>query len=588
MISSLNSNLSQIVAQSEKTKELSEYWKNRYDLILNNNLFIVSEKTSQILENNDPIIDKPITPFGDISLINHLDANLILDETKLQSTVETAVRFLDGALEVINFSSEARFIVSQYRKIGLGIADISQYLEKNNQSSQLDLIDQLGNLISNAAYRASETLAMEKSPCKNWDKLKKHLRPKSFELWTTPNSEEKRTGLALSYEFDLESIKKSDYEIIPRRNSNILLFPADLEWQIWSDRDETAPPTPVEKLVVSPPEISLIDFDSSVETNKSDEVKIHNQSSFKDQLPESVLDHGKSWSADDNAWSDQNFHHLENESNQLETRSSHDLLNYQGAKSESIPQTESFQSSQSLEHNQSELDVSSGEDVVTNVVFEDPIDKETEAEPHSYKNTSVNGQIEIGELVRIVRRDDPHYDQIFQVIDVLEGNPKRYQLGGGTTRIENILWREKDLEPIDLDDLIDALNQQSEEDENRQQKTTAFQAQESVKEQGYQKLNTFKDSENDLLVRENQELKASMTQLQQENTGLKAEIKELKNELQRYLDTHKPLQSFSPTTTKSQLSNLKTPSKFLKQQINTLKILNKYSNLQDKAEITKT
>jgi len=248
--------LAQKVSKNEATIELAAYWQKRYELILENNLFVLSEKTSQQIT-NDQLIDRPSTPFGDLVLLNHLDANNQLDDIRLQATIETAVRFLDAALDALNFNEESRFIVNQYRKIGLGIYDIAEFLETKRKDSELDIIDHLGNLISNSSYRASETLAEEKKPCNNWSQISKHLRPKSFELWHRENQDVKTNGLALSEQYDAENILETDYEIIPRRNSNLLLLPAELEWQLWSDRDESSPKTTVTPFVPAPPVIDL-------------------------------------------------------------------------------------------------------------------------------------------------------------------------------------------------------------------------------------------------------------------------------------------------------------------------------------------
>lgn len=248
--------LAQKVSRSEATVELADYWQKRYELILLNNLFVLSEKTTQQILNNQ-VIDRPSTPFGDLVVLSHLDANQVLDDIRLQSTIETAVRFLDAVLDILNFNEESKFIVNQYRKIGLGFFDITEFLENNVQGSQLDIIDHLGNLISNSSYRASETLAEEKKACINWISISRHLRPKSFELWLKENQDQKINGLALNESYDTDTILETDYHIIPRRNSNLLLLPPDLEWQIWSDRDESSPKTVVTPFIPTPPVINL-------------------------------------------------------------------------------------------------------------------------------------------------------------------------------------------------------------------------------------------------------------------------------------------------------------------------------------------
>lgn len=240
------------IANTENTPELARYWQSRYHNFFDRKAFSLNEKTIQILL-SEKVVENPITPLGKIFLGKHLDKNQAVDEISLQSTIETAVRFLDSCLESINFSQQTRKIVNQYRKIALGIEDFEDFLETKKTTNQIAEIDFLGNFISNYSYRTSETLAEEKGSCDNWEKICKHLRPKTFEYWFNPETEDIKNGLELSDEFDQETILKSPYEIIPRRNSHILLFPIDLEWQIWNDRDEMAPKTEISQKIFEKP-----------------------------------------------------------------------------------------------------------------------------------------------------------------------------------------------------------------------------------------------------------------------------------------------------------------------------------------------
>jgi hypothetical protein len=238
-------NLITKVTSLEATQELAGYWEKRYIEILEKGYFIISSKTEEKLLSKEKI-DSPITPYGDIDLSNHIDKNNELDEILLQSTIQGAVRFLDSVLDFLNFEDRVRNIILQYRKIGVGIAGLEEYMEIKKEFSEIDQIDYLGNLIASSVYRTSETLAEEKGVCKNWELINKHLRPKSFEHWVSYETGEQKNGLEISQIFDQDLIKDSDFEIKPRRNSNLLLLPGDLEWQIWSDRDETGPLTPIQ------------------------------------------------------------------------------------------------------------------------------------------------------------------------------------------------------------------------------------------------------------------------------------------------------------------------------------------------------
>lgn len=247
-----------LVAQTESTPELGQYWQKRYQDILNQNLFKLSDKTEDLAISKD-IIDRPATPFGDIILLSHLDKNNNLDEVKIQSTIETSVRLLDSILEVIKFTPEAKQIVGQYRKIGVGILDFEEYMETKDSESEIQQIDYIGNLLSTTCYHVSESIAEEKGACLSWYKINKHLRPKSFEYWYNEETGETRSGLELTEDFDQDSINQSRFVISPRRNSNIMLYSPDLEWQIWSDRDDTAAQTPIAVSEPKPPQIDLGD-----------------------------------------------------------------------------------------------------------------------------------------------------------------------------------------------------------------------------------------------------------------------------------------------------------------------------------------
>ena len=262
MLNDLYLSAVQIAASRENTKELASYWQDRYTNLLEKDLFRLSQKSLDLLSVSEII--RPATTFGELVLVQHLGKNGQLDEAALQTTIETSVRLLDALLDKLNFVENAKATVGMYRKIGLGIADFKEYLNKRTDASELDEIDYLGNLVSSATYRSSESLAEEKGVCLGWEKINKHLRPKSFEYWYNVESGEVKNGLEMSEDYSDETILNSNYEIVPRRNVSLLLFPPDLEWQIWSDRDDTAPKT--EAIVViaaSTPDFNLETLPSS-------------------------------------------------------------------------------------------------------------------------------------------------------------------------------------------------------------------------------------------------------------------------------------------------------------------------------------
>lgn len=520
--------LAQKVSKSEATVELAAYWQKRYELILLNNLFVLSDKTSQQIISNQPI-DRPSTPFGDLVLLSHLDANDRLDDIRLQATIETAVRFLDATLDALNFNEESRFIVNQYRKIGLGIFDITEFLETKRKDSELDIIDHLGNLISNSSYRASETLAEEKKACNNWSQISKHLRPKSFELWFRENSDTKINGLSLSEKYDTESILETDYEIIPRRNSNLLLLPSELEWQLWSDRDESSPKTVVTPFVETPPIINFEANTMELETPKTPtetpemepenledfELSMPNQEeldtsaqpfleaigSSQRQQPESETNYNSDTTISSIAEPESEIDMSIFETLPQEELQGNNLLSSDIKPSLEVDQPQQLETAPqiALEDNLDDLsseipnqniDEDGTESQLEELVYEpisvsDEQEKqpeiellpthptellETHPEPlliESPEDNLEEAELEfhsafaVGELVKIIRKDDLNFGKIYQVLDYLEpqdGESERYRLIGGSQDISNVLWSQTDLELVDLDALLDEIN----------------------------------------------------------------------------------------------------------------------------------
>jgi hypothetical protein len=231
--------LSKLAISNENTPELGQYWQKRYEKFLKNNVFILSEKTETLLEQKEPI-DLPVTPYGYLNLPIFLGKNKVVDEVMLQNCIETAIRFLDSLLDAINFTEEAGHLINQNRKIGLGIVNFEEYLANRETLSMVEEIDYIGEIISSSSYRASEALAEEKGPCDSWSNLALIIRPKPFEYWYNSETGEVKSGLDIAEEFTSTNLLSSHFEIIPRRNSHILLYPNDHEWQIWSDRDENS------------------------------------------------------------------------------------------------------------------------------------------------------------------------------------------------------------------------------------------------------------------------------------------------------------------------------------------------------------
>lgn len=615
------------VSKAEKTPELSQYWQKRYEKILSSELFKESEKTAELILSEE-IVENPATPFGDINLLNHLDANGKLDDIKLQSTVETAVRFLDSCLDIINFDQESKFIVTQYRKIGVGLGDISEFLEKMEDASELKTIDHLGNLISNSAYRASETLAEEKSPCSNWNQINRHLRPRSFEVWIDPKTDQRYTGLNLSEEYDEETILETDLQIIPRRNSNILLFPPDLEWQIWSDRDNLAPATKITEYQAPAPKVELEQVPSETDVENaqqpeteeeiSDEI-ITKDSPSLDKVEASESDSGK----DTQKLETSEPQILAPEVKEVKQDNSEALpKNFFGVVQDDQKEevltpnaAEEFEKDDNIDlQGAFEFGVQDTQKVLETPKIEPEIEHDHEEYPHLEPLSQIQEveDLQIGELVKIVKQNDPEFGKIYQIVDLVEGQdkPARYHLAGGNPKIEKVLWSENDLEPIDLDDLLINLNSQSEAAKpneieaikaefERQKNLEVALYKEQIKEEMVQKYaNKTEDSskfQDDTKVKQlEKELKATKSELNSlkqslskndsKNDKIELTVDELEDRIservKEYLasaEYKNQINRLVQEKTASLKNKTNSPSA---SSISTLKMLKKYQNLK--------
>jgi hypothetical protein len=229
--------VSELLSKGETTEELKKYWASKFYDILNSKKFEINAQTISILSRQDTIF-KPITPMGGINLIQHIrKGEKDINESDFQTTVEISIRMLDSLIEIINFHPEAKRIVSEYRKIGIGINDIDEYLLGLNNLQRVERINYLGNLFSNSAYRSSESLAEEKGVCESWEEIKQYIKPKPFEYWYNIETGEIRSGTEISQDFSKSQIVESKFEIVPRRNSHILILPSTDDWKTWSDRE---------------------------------------------------------------------------------------------------------------------------------------------------------------------------------------------------------------------------------------------------------------------------------------------------------------------------------------------------------------
>jgi hypothetical protein len=478
------------VAKTENTPELASYWKDRYASLLTKGKFEINIKTYEFLvEDQAQPIAKPVTPFGDVVISKHLTSQQDLDKVSLQTTIETSVRFLDSCLEAINFTPEARHLISQYRKIGVGIKNYQEYLENQKQEAEIGNIDILGEVMSSVAYRASEALAFEKGPCGNWSKISQHLRPKAFEFWKDESSNDLKTGLELVQDFDQDSIKQTAYQILPRRNSHILLFPEDLEWQLWGDRDQTSPQTPLDPYQQSAPETELTPF-----------------------TPENLVD--------------KKLAQTESPTVTTQTPIVERLEEMLSQKPEAVevvkkPNTKDLQDSEN--------------------VTDKALDSHTNETSKTNPNPTFE-EFEIGELVKVVDSKNPHFGKVFQVINGVTGvdmQPHRYNLYGDGVS-EGQFWSHEQLQSIELDQILEILNKPQEPSKvDTQDSSDELQAKfEKTLEQqlSLQKQNLQKQAQQDLQTQK-QDLEATYQArlTEQEKTLRSALQKEYEKDLQRAL-----------------------------------------------------
>ncbi len=271
------SNIIKQAASTENTEQLKTFWLKKYIELTENNYFVLSPKTIELALEKEVI--RPATPFGDLVLMNHLDESGEINENLLQNNIEIAVRLLDACLDVVAFDKNSAKVINQYRKIGLGVADFGQYYKNlKRETNEAEEIEYIGNLVSNNAYRSSESLSEEKGICQSWDNIKKTLRDKPFEYWYNTENGDIKTSNEMVANFDQKRIEASDFEIVPRRNSHMMLLPAVDEWQVWSDRSPMTisqlnshnPPANPNLINLSENQQSLLSSHTNLETDSND------------------------------------------------------------------------------------------------------------------------------------------------------------------------------------------------------------------------------------------------------------------------------------------------------------------------------
>jgi hypothetical protein len=227
--------LIKLISSLEKKDEDKLKWQSAYLEVFEKGYFSISRDNLEKILNPHPI-DSPFTTYGEIILIKHIK-RINLDLRQLKKTVEVAIRFLDGSLSVSNFSEDAKAIVENYRKIGLGVADFDNYCVQTNQD-QYKAIKIVGELISDCAYRTSEELAIEKGAIPELDIAKAYNKGKLFARYIHNNTGVVIDGFVLKQMLAENKISADEYSLVPRRNSHLLLLPNQEFWFPYTDRVE--------------------------------------------------------------------------------------------------------------------------------------------------------------------------------------------------------------------------------------------------------------------------------------------------------------------------------------------------------------
>jgi Ribonucleotide reductase, barrel domain len=227
--------LIQKISSLEKTEEDKVKWLTAYLEMFEKGYFMINRDNLERLFSIGKI-ESPLTTYGEINLMKHVK-RINLDTRQLRKTCEIAVRFLDCCLDVLNFNEDSKLKIQRFRKIGIGISDFDAYCLHTNLE-QNKVARQVGEIISNASYRASEKLGEEKGFVPELEESKSYNKGKYFSRYIVISTNSVINGYDLKQALLDKTIQPDDYYIVPRRNSHILLFPNQEIWYPYTDRVE--------------------------------------------------------------------------------------------------------------------------------------------------------------------------------------------------------------------------------------------------------------------------------------------------------------------------------------------------------------
>ena len=129
------------------------------------------------IESTNPCGEQPLLPYescnlGSINLVNHLmktPAGWVLDRSKLEKTIRTAVHFLDNVIEVNQYPlPEIDRMTRSTRKIGLGVMGFADMLlhmgVPYNSEEGVALAEEIMDTVNSIGHQASEELAEIRGP----------------------------------------------------------------------------------------------------------------------------------------------------------------------------------------------------------------------------------------------------------------------------------------------------------------------------------------------------------------------------------------------------------------------------------------
>lgn len=432
--------LTTTIASVENTPELQKYWAKRFDEIIKNGYFCLNENTHTILT-NETVINKPFTPQGYLSIAPLVANNGQIDEDLLQSTIDTAVRMLDNILDILKCNESVLTVIQDYRKIAISIKDYESYIKSHSNLSVG--IDNLGNLVSNGTFRASESISEEKGHCRAWEMINKNLRNKTFEYWYHIDTGEIIDAHSLYQKFTQESVLNTDYTIIPRRNSHLLAYPNSEDWTIWSDRESS----------VEEQKSTLIEHTVSPIPHKNN--KNSDQDNGEIFYQQNTPSHTTSQLPSSNNTDLSNLSQPSSELSQTFQQSEVEEHHSQSITLHSLQEANTLNKSKTIENSAEYADNTGIIDSQTDTLIPSPINNED-----SNHTLQTNSKFKVGELIRISDKNSPFYNQIAQITEkkVIDSTTL-YTLNTTIKEINEGLWRDQQLKSVELFELLDSVNE---------------------------------------------------------------------------------------------------------------------------------